>query len=334
MIITKTPFRMSFFGGGTDMENYFKENGGAVLSTTFDKYCYVNVRHLPRFFDYSTEISYSKTERVTNIDDIQHPAVRNAMKMLDMHEIRLTYEADLPARSGLGTSSSFAVGMLNAFYALKGKYVDKKKLADEAIYLERVLCQEAGGWQDQIAASFGGFNRINFSAEGYEVLPVIISPERKKRLNDNLMMFFTGFTRFSSDVQKANSASGSKDKNAMLKEMFSLVDDAEKVLTDKNADLDDFGRLLDHTWKLKRQAGAAVSTNSIDGLYAKGIEAGALGGKLLGAGGGGFLVFYVQPEYQENVRKAMSNLMYIPFEFENGGTRVIHYSPERYEPLN
>lgn len=334
MIITKTPFRMSFFGGGTDMENYFKENGGAVLSTTFDKYCYVNVRHLPRFFDYSTEISYSKTERVTNIDDIQHPAVRNAMKMLDMHEIRLTYEADLPARSGLGTSSSFAVGMLNAFYALKGKYADKRKLADEAIYLERVLCQEAGGWQDQIAASFGGFNRINFNEDGYEVLPVIISPERKKQLNDNLLMFFTGFTRFSSDVQKANSSSGPKDKNAMLKEMYSLVDDAEKVLTEKTADLDDFGRLLDHTWKLKRQTGSAVSTNSIDGLYSRGIEAGALGGKLLGAGGGGFLVFYVQPEYQENVRKAMSDLMYIPFKFENGGTRVIHYTPESYEPLN
>ena len=162
MIITQTPFRMSFFGGGTDMESFFKEHGGAVLSTTFDKYCYVNVRHLPRFFDYSTELSYSKTERVTDINDIQHPAIRNAMKMLDMHEIRLTYEADLPARSGLGTSSSFAVGMLNAFYALKGKYADKKKLADEAIHLERNLCQEAGGWQDQIAASFGGFNRINF----------------------------------------------------------------------------------------------------------------------------------------------------------------------------
>lgn len=334
MIITKTPFRMSFFGGGTDMENYFKENGGAVLSTTFDKYCYVNVRHLPRFFDYSTELTYSKSERVSNVDDIQHPAIRNAMKMLDMHEIRLTYEADLPARSGLGTSSSFAVGMLNAFYALKGKYADKKKLADEAIYLERVLCQEAGGWQDQIAASFGGFNRINFNEDGYEVLPVIISPERKKQLNDNLMMFFTGFTRFSSDVQKANSSNSPKDKNAMLKEMYSLVDDAEKVLTEKGADLDDFGRLLDHTWKLKRQTGSAVSTNSIDGLYARGIEAGALGGKLLGAGGGGFLVFYVQPEYQENVRKAMSDLMYIPFEFENGGTRVIHYTPESYEPLN
>ena len=259
------------------------------------------------------------------------PAIRNAMKMLDMHEIRLTYEADLPARSGLGTSSSFAVGMLNAFYALKGKYADKKKLADEAIYLERNLCQEAGGWQDQIAASFGGFNRINFNADGYEVLPVIIAPERKKQLNKNLMMFFTGFTRFSSDVQKANAA-GKTDKTEQLKEMLSLVDDAERVLTDKESDLDDFGRLLDHTWKLKRQTGSAVSTNSIDELYAKGMAAGALGGKLLGAGGGGFLVFYVQPERQDAVRWAMRDLLYIPFKFEDGGTRVIHYTPEDYTP--
>ena len=182
---------MSFFGGGTDMEDYFKENNGAVISTTFDKYCYVNVRHLPRFFDYKTEITYSKIEKVKNIEDINHPAIREAMKMLNMHEIRLIYEADLPARSGLGTSSSFSVGMLNAFYALKGKYADKKKLANEAIYLERVLCNEVGGWQDQIAASFGGFNRINFKENDYEVLPIIISPERKKRLNDNLLMFFT-----------------------------------------------------------------------------------------------------------------------------------------------
>lgn len=331
MIITKTPFRMSFFGGGTDMENYFRENGGAVLSTTFDKYCYVNVRHLPRFFDWSTELTYSKIEKVSNTDDIQHPAIRNAMKMLDMHEIRLTYEADLPARSGLGTSSSFAVGMLNAFYALKGKYADKKKLADEAIYLERILCNEAGGWQDQVAASFGGFNRINFNAEGYEVLPVIINPERKKQLNDNLLMFFTGFTRFSSDVQKANKVSD-KEKHAQLKQMYELVDEAEQVLVDKTRDLDDFGRLLDTTWKLKRKTGAAISTDSIDGLYAKGIEAGAVGGKLLGAGGGGFLVFYVQPEKQDAVRNAMKDLMYIPFQFENGGTRVIHYTPETYIP--
>ena len=300
MIITQTPFRMSFFGGGTDIESFFKKYGGAVISTTFDKYCYVNVRHLPRFFDYTTEISYSRTERVTDIQDIKHPAVRNAMEMLDMHELRLTYEADLPARSGLGTSSSFAVGMLNAFYALKGKYADKKKLADEAIYLERKLCQEMGGWQDQIAAAYGGLNRINFNADGYEVKPIIISPERKKRLNNNLLMFFTGFTRFSSEVQKQN-AMGKEDKVVQLREMLSLVDDAEQVLTDKNTDLDEFGKLLDHTWRLKRQTGSAVSTENIDLLYEKGIKAGALGGKLLGAGGGGFLVFYVQPEQQEAV---------------------------------
>ena len=331
MIITETPFRMSFFGGGTDMEDFFREYGGAVLSTTFDKYCYVNVRHLPRFFDYSTELSYSKTERVTDVEQIQHPAIRNAMKMLDMHELRLTYEADLPARSGLGTSSSFAVGMLNAFYALKGKYADKKKLADEAIYLERELCQEAGGWQDQIAAAYGGLNRINFNADGYEVCPVIISPERKKRLNNNLLMFFTGFTRFSSDVQKQN-AIGKADKVIQLKEMLSLVDDAERLLTDRDSDLDEFGRLLDHTWKLKRQTGSAVSTSNIDNLYEKGMKAGALGGKLLGAGGGGFLVLYVQPEKQERVKLAMEDLMYIPFEFEDSGTRVIHYTPEIYIP--
>ncbi len=332
MIITKTPFRMSFFGGGTDMEDYFRQNGGAVLSTTFDKYCYVNVRHLPPFFDYTTELSYSVTERVTNVNDIRHPAIREAMKMLDMHEIRLTYEADLPARSGLGTSSSFAVGMLNAFYALKGKYADKRRLADEAIYLERVLCREAGGWQDQIAAAFGGFNRIDFNADGYEVKPVIIAPDRKKRLNDNLMMFFTGFTRFSSDIQKANATSSPKDKQAMQKRMYELVDEAEMILTDKEKDLDDFGRLLDLTWRLKRQTGGSVSTDNIDSLYERGIKAGALGGKLLGAGGGGFLIFYVPSPRREEFREALRDLMYIPFEFENAGTRVIHYTPESYEP--
>jgi len=254
------------------------------------------------------------------------------MKMLDMHEIRLTYEADLPARSGLGTSSSFAVGMLNAFYALKGKYADKKRLADEAIYLERVLCNEAGGWQDQIAASFGGFNRINFNKNGtYEVIPVIIHPDRKKQLNDNLLMFFTGFTRFSSDLQKANQA-GYDEKVKQLQQMYALVDDAERVLEDKHADLDDFGRLLDKTWRLKRQTGGAITTNSIDALYEKGIAAGALGGKLLGAGGGGFLLFYVQPEKQAAVKDAMKDLLYVPFQFEDGGTRVIHYTPEIYIP--
>lgn len=331
MIITKTPFRMSFFGGGTDLESYFREYGGAVLSTTFDKYCYVTVRHLPRFFDYSTEIVYSKIERVTEIETIEHPAVRNAMLMLDMQELRLNYEADLPARSGLGTSSSFAVGMLSAFHALKGKFVDRKRLADEAIYLERILCQEAGGWQDQIAASFGGLNRIDFNIDGtYDVSPVIIHPERKKLLNDHLMLFFTGFTRFSSDMQKANAKGNSKAEQ--LHEMHKLVGEAETILTDKHADLDDFGRLLDHTWRLKRQTGNAVSTTGIDVLYESGIRAGALGGKLLGAGGGGFLVFYVDPDRREELKQAMRDLLYVPFRFEDGGTRVIHYAPESYTP--
>lgn len=334
MVITKTPFRMSFFGGGTDMEDYFKTNKGAVLSTTIDKYCYVNVRHLPRFFDWKSEISYSKTERVKDTEEIQHPAVREAMKMLNMYELRLTYEADLPARSGLGTSSSFAVGMLNAFYALKGKYADKKKLADEAIYLERTLCKEAGGWQDQIAASFGGFNRINFGPNGYEVIPVIISPDRKKKLNDNLLMFFTGFTRFSSDIQKANGDSSPHNKNDMLEKMYNLVNEAEAILVDKERDLDDFGRLLDATWRLKKQTGGSITTCEIDKLYERGIKAGALGGKLLGAGGGGFIVFYVQPDKQSSVKKAMSELMYVPFKFEEGGTQVIHYSPESFEPAD
>jgi len=329
MIITRTPFRMSFFGGGTDMPEFFKEYGGAVLSTSFDKYCYVNVRHLPRFFDYSTELSYSKLERVTRIEDIEHPAVREAMKFLDMHELRLTYEADLPARSGLGTSSSFAVGMLNAFYALKGKYADKKRLADEAIYLERELCGEAGGWQDQIAASFGGLNVIRFDADGYRVSPVIVSAERKRALNENLMLFFTGFSRFSSDIQTATKKALS-DKTAELREMCALVDEAEKILIHKESDLNEFGRMLDTSWQLKRGVSAKISTDSIDRLYADAKKAGALGGKLLGAGGGGFLLFYVEKERQAAVHAALSNLLHVPFTFENGGTTVIFYEPESY----
>ncbi len=328
MIITKTPFRMSFFGGGTDMPEFFNKYGGAVISTTFDKYCYVNVRHLPPFFDYYTELIYSRTERVRSVDEINHPAIRNAMKMLDMHDIRLTYEADLPARSGLGTSSSFAVGMLNAFYALKGQYADNKKLADDAIRLERELCNEAGGWQDQVAASFGGFNRIDFIDNQYDVKPLIISPDRKRMLDVNTMMFFTGFTRFSSEMQKASNKM--EDKINQLKEMLQLVDRAEKILTDRHSDLDEFGYLLDHTWRLKRQTGSKISTDSIDEFYKKALAAGALGGKLLGAGGGGFLVFYVPEDKRERVKYALKELLYVPFHFEDGGTRVIHYSPETY----
>lgn len=330
MIITQTPFRMSFFGGGTDFSGFYNEHGGAVLSTTFDKYAYVTVRHLPPFFDYRTHLTYSKEEKVNSIDEIKHPAIRNAMQWLDMHKIRMTYEADLPARSGLGTSSSFAVGMLEAFYALKGKYADKRKLADDAIYLERTLCAESGGIQDQIAASFGGFNRIDFNQNGYTVRPVIMGQERKTALNSHLMLFFTGFSRFSSDIQKGTEKS-MKDKTSQLLEMYRLVDEAEKILTDKNVSLDEFGKLLDYTWKLKRGISGGISTDSIDEQYAKAMDAGALGGKLLGAGGGGFLLFYVPLEKQTDIKNALKDQMYVPFRFENDGTKIIYYSAEDYK---
>lgn len=331
MIISKTPFRMSFFGGGTDMPAFFNEHGGAVISTTFDKYCYVNVRHLPPFMPYYSELVYSKIERVNHIDDIEHPAIREAMRMLDMHEIRLTYEGDLPARTGLGTSSTFAVGMLHAFYALKGKYADKRKLAEDAIILERERCKESGGWQDQIAAAYGGLNRIDFGNNRFKVSPIIIHPDRKKLLNDNLMLFFTGISRFSSEIQK-DTMSQQHDKTRQLKELLSLVNDAQAILENKHSDMNDFGRLLDHTWKLKRDTGSKISNNEIDDLYQRGLKAGALGGKLLGAGGGGFLLFYVEKDKQQHVINELDELMHVPFELENEGSTIIHYNPIVYIP--
>ena len=331
MIITKTPFRMSFFGGGTDMPSFFNEHGGAVISTTFDKYCYVNVRHLPPFMPYLSELVYSKFERVNNIDEIIHPLIRECMRLHDIHEIRLTYEGDLPARTGLGTSSTFAVGMLNAFCALKGKMMSKHQLAEEAIHVERDILQEHGGWQDQVAAAYGGLNRIDFSEGQFKVTPIIIHPDRKKELDDSLMLFYTGVQRFSSEIQ-ADTFAKPVDKTKQLLDMLALVDDAQNILTDKNASLNEFGKLLDYTWKLKRGTGNKVSNNSIDELYDKGIKAGALGGKLLGAGGGGFLLFYVEKDKQENVLKALDELMHVPFQFESEGSTVIHYNPIVYIP--
>ncbi len=328
MIITRTPFRMSFFGGGTDIPSFFNVHGGTVLSTTFDKYCYTVVRHLPRFFDYTSELVYSKTERVTSIDEVAHPAIRNAMRMLKMREIRLTYEADLPARTGLGTSSSFAVGMLNAFHCLKGEYASKERLAREAIYLERELCRESGGWQDQVAASYGGLNKIVFHDNKFEVHPLIIDKVRKETLDSCLMLFFTGFTRFSSEIQKSYKL---HEKEARLLEMLALTEEAEKVLVSQRANLAEFGRLLDETWQLKRGISSAVTTDAIDALYKRALDAGAVGGKLLGAGGGGFLLFFVQPDAHESVRAALSDLMLVPFNFDTNGTQVVHYLPEEFD---
>lgn len=331
MIITRTPFRMSFFDGGTDMEAYFYEHRGAVLSTTFDKYCYVTVRHLPGFFDYSTEVAYSRIERVTDVEKIEHPAVRNAMKMMDIRQIRLTYEADLPARSGIGTSSSFAVGMLNAFHALKGECADRKTLADEAIFLERTLCAEQGGWQDQIAAAYGGLNRIDFCGGQYRITEIEMPVLRKKQLNENLMMFFTGFCRYSSEIQQSNHVAARKNHD-LLGRMYELVGQAEEILKNPERDLDEFGYLLGETWKMKRMTGTHISTDGIDRLYDKGMEAGALGGKLLGAGSGGFLVFYVPEERREAVRTALKDLLYIPFAFENSGSKVLYAGQRELPP--
>lgn len=329
MIITRTPFRMSFFGGGTDLASFYEKYGGAVLSTTFDKYCYVNIRHLPRFFDYKTHLTYSQTEYINEVDEIQHPLIREAMRLLDIREVRLMYDADLPARTGLGTSSSFAVGLLNAFYALKGKRVDSKRLADEAIYLERVLCREAGGIQDQIAAAYGGLNRIDMDRNGYQVNPVVLSNQRKDELNNHLQLFFTGFSRFSADIQRKTEENIEK-KTQQLMEMKKLVDDAENILISKE-DLVEFGRLMDYSWKLKRGLSEGVSTSVIDEIYTTAINAGATGGKLLGAGGGGFLLFYVEPDYQAAVREALRDFLYVPFRFETGGPQVVHYTAEDYE---
>lgn len=331
MIITKTPFRMSFFGGGTDMPAFFNEYGGAVISTTFDKFCYVNVRHMPPFHPYISELVHNRFERVNNIEDIEHPLIRECMRLHDIHEIRLTYEGDLPARTGLGTSSTFAVGMLNAFCALKGKMMSKRQLAEEAIHVERDVLRENGGWQDQVAAAYGGLNRIDFYNGDFSVRPIIIRPERKKELDENLLLFYTGVQRFSSEIQ-ADTFGKPVDKTQQLLDMLALVDEAEKVLVDKETSLNEFGKLLDKTWKLKRGTGSKISNGSIDELYDIAIKAGALGGKLLGAGGGGFLLFYCEQEKQEYLIKALDKLMIVPFNFENDGAQVLYYAPQSYSP--
>ncbi|MBO7441124.1 MAG: kinase [Bacteroidales bacterium] len=331
MIITRTPFRMSFFGGGTDMPDFFNEHGGAVISTTFDKYCYVNVRHMPPFHPYISELVHNRFERVNNVRDIEHPLIRECMRLHDIHEIRLTYEGDLPARTGLGTSSTFAVGMLNAFCALKGKMMSHRQLAQEAILVERDILKENGGWQDQVAAAYGGLNRIDFKSGDFAVHPIVISPERKRELDENLLLFYTGVQRFSSEIQ-ADTFAKNTDKTQQLKEMLALVDEAERVLCDKKTSLDEFGKLLDITWRLKRGTGAKVSNGSIDELYDIALKNGALGGKLLGAGGGGFLLFYCNKDRQEALKQALSKLMIVPFNFESEGAQVLYYNPVEYSP--
>ncbi len=322
MIISQTPVRMSFFGGGTDFPEFFREHSGAVISTTFDKYCHVNVRELPPLYDYKTSLSYAQIERVNSVSEIKHPAIRNAMEWLGLERIALNYDADIPSKTGLGTSSSFSVGLLNAFYTMQGITKTKRELADDAIHLERTLCREEGGIQDQIAAAFGGFNRIDFNADGYTITPLDIPEEKKQKLNSNLLMFFTGLSRFSFEIQKTTKIAMNQ-KTAELLEMLKMVDIAENILVNPDALLDDFGRLLNETWLLKRSISNKISTDYINEIYSKAMAAGALGGKLLGAGGGGCLLFYVPENKHESVRDALSGMLEIKFKFENEGTKII-----------
>ena len=322
MVISRTPFRMSFFGGGTDYREFYETHGGSVLSATFDKFCFVTVRDLPPFFEYKNQFTYSKIERFNEPDEVSHPLVREAVRYLKEDRIQISYDADLPARSGIGSSSSFAVGLLNSIHALRGKASNPYSLAKEAILLERVKCAESGGVQDQIAAAYGGLNRIDFDASGFRVRPLPIEAERLHSLNGKLLLFFSGLSRVSSDIA-AEQISNMQNNIATLCAMKAVTDEAEKILLSA-VSLDAFGELFDYTWQLKRRLSKHISNEEIENMYALATENGALGGKLLGAGGGGFMLLYVPEEKQKRVKKALHAYKYVPFSFEQEGSRIIY----------
>lgn len=331
MIITKTPFRISFFGGGTDYPGWYREHGGAVLATSIDKYCYITCRRLPPFFEHKHRIVYSKIENVKSVEEIVHPAVRNVMQWMDVSEgLEIHHDGDLPARSGLGSSSSFTVGLIHAIKALRGQYTSKKELARDAIYVEQDVIKENVGSQDQASAAYGGFNRIDFLTSGDLVCsPVIVARERQNALESHMMLFFTGMIRIASEVAKAQ-IDNIAHKHAQLEKMHAMVDEGLSILGNENTSLDEFGKLLDQAWQYKRSLSERVSNSTIDDLYTAGIKAGALGGKILGAGGGGFLLMFARPEDQPKVREALHGLVHVPFKFESGGSSVVLYQPNGF----
>lgn len=322
MLTTRTPFRMSFFGGGTDFPAYYNEYGGCVLSATFNKYSYVTVRELPALFSYKNQFTYSKIERFNSPDEVEHPLVREALRHTGIDRIQIAYDADLPARSGIGSSSSFAVGLINELHLLKGESPTKKELAEEAIYLERTLCGEAGGVQDQIAVAFGGLNKIEFTSEGFKINPLLLSKKRIEEFNDNLILVFTGFSHFSGEVAEAQQ-SNIPLKLSELHEMKSLVSQGESILTGGGS-LDEFGKLLNYTWQLKRTLSDKITTPEIDEIYSQAMAAGALGGKILGAGNGGFMLLYVKKEKRAEVEKLFDPSRIISFKFEFDGAKLIY----------
>lgn len=328
MIITATPFRISFLGGGTDYPAWFRRNGGAVLSVTINKYCYLQCRNLPPFFEYKNRVVWSRIETTKDTDSIEHPAVREAMRYLGFTEgLEVHHFGDLPARTGLGSSSSFAVGLLHALFTLRGEVVGKRRLADEAIHLEQALLKENVGIQDQIAAAFGGLNRVDIGQNGdYAVQPVPMSDARRQALEEHMILLFTGIVRHASDVAKKQ-IDALPGKEAVVRRMQALVDEGLEVLAN-GRDLRDFGELLDESWQLKRSLSDAVSTEAVDAIYARARAAGAIGGKLLGAGGGGFMLLFVEPARRAQVSAALAEYLQIPFRFERSGSRVVLYEPD------
>lgn len=328
MIISRTPFRISFFGGGTDYPDWYLKNGGCVLSTTIDKYCYITVRYLPPFFEHRIRLVYARIEMCQNYEEIQHPAVRETLRFLDFDRgLEIHHDGDLPARSGMGSSSSFTVGFLHALYALKGLMVSKKRLAEESIHIEQNMIKETVGSQDQTAAAYGGLNHIRFKRSGeIEVQPVIIPKSRKEELNSHFMLFYTGIMRTASDVAKSY-VEDIERKRKLLEKMRQMVDKGILILQGSGC-ISDFGELLHETWAAKRNLSSKVTNGVVDDLYKRARKNGAIGGKIIGAGGGGFLLLFVPPREQGRLREALSELLHVPFCFESSGSQIILYDPD------
>lgn len=331
MIITRTPFRMSFFGGGTDYPPWFREHHGSVLATTIDKYCYISCRKLPQFFDHKHRIVYSRIENVGSISEIEHPAVRAVMDWQRVSDgLEIHHDGDLPSRSGLGSSSSFTVGLIHALRAMRGEISSKNELANAAIHVEQNLIGENVGSQDQISAAYGGFNRVDFhSDDTFTVKPVIFPAGRKSLLESHLMLCFTGFSRISSEIAKSQILNLKSRENELF-EMYKMVDEGLHILQDLNRPIEDFGRLLDKCWRYKRSLSDKVSSPEIDQIYETAMKAGAIGGKIMGAGGGGFLMLFATPERQQGVRDALNKLIHVPFKFENSGSSIVLYEPNGF----
>jgi D-glycero-alpha-D-manno-heptose-7-phosphate kinase len=328
MVISRTPYRISFFGGGTDYPAWYRQHGGCVLAATINKYCYLTCRYLPPFFEHRTRVMYSIIEMCQTVEEIQHPSVRETLRYLKIDRgMEIHHDGDLPSRSGMGSSSSFTVGLLHALYALKGQIVNKRQLATESIHLEQEVLKETVGSQDQVCAAYGGVNRVSFLQNGeFSVQPLTLSHARLQELSAHLMLFYTGIKRTASDI--ASSYVDSMEERAVLLHKLHEYVEQSSTILGSQGDLRAFGELLHQAWLAKRALSDKVSNPRVDGLYEAARSAGAIGGKLLGAGGGGFILFFVPPRQQKRVRQELSRLIHVPFTFEFSGSQIIFFDME------